>query len=87
MRSQFFPARRKRQSQQVRSNVKVVLSVLFNSVGWCIMITHHKAKPPQRNTTRGSFIAFVMLCSAHDRIFGQQNLGISMIMHPPILHI
>ena len=57
-------------------------------VGWCITNTHHKAKPSPKSTTRGYFVAFVMLCGANDRTCGQQNLGSSITtMHLPILRI
>ena len=57
-------------------------------VGWCIMNTHHKAKPSPNSTMRGYFVAFVMLCGANDRTCGQQKLGSSITtMHPPILRI
>ena len=35
--------------------------------GWCITNTHHKAKLSPKGTTRGYFVAFVMLCGANDR--------------------
>jgi len=51
-------------------------------------ITFHKAKPTPKSTTRGYFVAFVMLCGANDRTCGQQKLGSSITtMHPPILRI
>ena len=57
-------------------------------VGWSITNTHHKAKPSPKSTTRGYFIAFVMLCGENDRTCGQQKLGSSITtMHPPILRI
>jgi len=81
-----FP--RPQKARQVRSNVKDVLIVFSTPVGWCITNTHHKANPSPKNTTRGYFVAFVMLCGAKDRTYGQQNLGSSItIMHPPILRI
>jgi len=44
-------------------------------VGWCITNTHRKAKPSPKSTTRGYFVAFVMLCGANDRTCGRQNLA------------
>ena len=35
--------------------------------GWCITNTHHKAKLSPKGTTRGYFVAFVMVCGANDR--------------------
>jgi len=65
------------------------LTIFFlTPVGWCITNTHHKAKPSPKSTTRGYFVAFVMLCGANDRTCGQQNLGSSITtMHLPILRI
>jgi len=62
--------------------------LFLTRVGWCITNTHHKAKPSPKSTTRGYFVAFVMLCGANDRTCGQQKLGNSITtMHPPILRI
>ena len=44
-------------------------------VGCCITSTHHKAKTLTENTTRKSFVAFVMLCGARDRTCGQREHG------------
>ena len=77
-----------KKAQQVRINVKVMLTVFPTPVGWCITNTHHKAKPSPKSTTRGYFVAFVMLCGANDRTCGQQKLGSSITtMHSPILRI
>jgi len=62
----------------------------FSRLPWGGGITnmHQKAKPSPNSTTRGYFVAFVMLCSANDRTGGQQKLGISITtMHLPILRI
>ena len=57
-------------------------------VGWCITNTHHNAKPSPNSTSRGYFVAFVLLCSANDRTCVQQNLGSAITtMHLPILRI
>jgi hypothetical protein len=57
---------RPKKAQQVRSNVKVMLAVFFDSR----VVVHHEYAP-QGHT----IVAFVMLCGANDRICGQQNLA------------
>lgn len=62
---------------------------LFSSTatGWHITSTP-RSKPPQRNTTRRSFVTFVMLSSTNYQICEQQKLGSSiMIFHPPTVRI
>ncbi|XP_067120045.1 protein GVQW3-like [Centruroides vittatus] len=67
---------------QLCSNVKVMLTVFFTPVGWCIMSTHYKAKPSQRSATRWFFVIFVMLCDANDWICGQPKRGSSIMITP-----
>jgi len=77
---------RPKKARLVRSNVKVLLTFFSTPVRWCITNTHHKAKPSPNSTTRGYFVAFVMLCGVNDRTCEQQKLGSSITtMHPPIL--
>jgi len=79
---------RPKKARQVRRNVKGLLTVFSTPVGWCITNTHHKANPSPNSTTRGYFVAFVMLCGANDRAREQQKLCSSITtMHPPILRI
>jgi len=66
---------RPKKARQVRSNVKVLLTFFSTPLGWCITNTHHKAKSSPKSTTRGYFVAFVMLCGVNDRTYGQQNVA------------
>ena len=77
-----------KKARQVRSNVKVFLTVFLDFRG----VVHHEYAPQGQTITKeyykGYFVAFVMLCGANDRTCGQQKLGSSiMTMHPPILRI
>ena len=79
---------RSKKARQVRSNVKVLLTVFFNSSG----VLHHEYAPQGQTVTKEStreyFVAFVMLCGANDQTCGQQKLGSSITTtHPPILRI
>ncbi|PSN41758.1 hypothetical protein C0J52_08867 [Blattella germanica] len=58
------PRPKKEKARQVRSNVNTTMV-------WCIMSTYNRAKLSQRSTTKRSFVAFVMLCDASNRICGQ----------------
>jgi histone-lysine N-methyltransferase SETMAR len=78
---------RPKKARQVRSNVKVLLTFFFTPVGCCIT-NAHKAQQSPKSTTREYFVAFVMMCGANDRTWGQQKLGSSITtMRPPILRI
>jgi histone-lysine N-methyltransferase SETMAR len=66
---------RPKKARQVRRNVKVMLTVFFDSRG----VVHHEYAPQGKtlikNTTWKSFVAFEMLCGARDRTCGHRERG------------
>ena len=67
--------RGQKKARQVQSNVKVMLTVLFDSIWWCITSTHHKAKTLTKNATWKSFIALVMCAAQETGPVGNGNVA------------